>query len=86
MCPTERNALKDFFDLSKGQEWTESKNWNDEFGSYCTWWGITCDATNMTTIVLNLTNNGLSGKLSGSIGNLSSLKVLDLSDNEINVS
>ena len=37
-------------------------------------------------IALNLTNNGLSGKLSSHIASLASLAVLDLSDNDIKVS
>ena len=34
---------------------------------------------------LNLTNNGLSGRLSESIGDLTFIKELDLSDNDIKV-
>jgi len=36
-------------------------------------------------IELNLSNNGLSGRLSESIGNLTFIEVLDLSDNDIKV-
>mmetsp|Transcript_27652 Transcript_27652/g.59054 ORF Transcript_27652/g.59054 Transcript_27652/m.59054 type:complete len:303 (+) Transcript_27652:2466-3374(+) len=82
LCPIERNALKELHILTKGQEWTNGANWTNEYSSYCFWQGVTCDAANRTT-VLNLTNNGLSGKLSESIRNLTSLEVLDLSDNDI---
>ena len=34
---------------------------------------------------LDLANNGLSGKLTAKIANLSSLEILDLSDNDIKV-
>ena len=37
-------------------------------------------------IELNLMNNGLSGTLSKSISNLSSLEILELGDNDIKVS
>ena len=83
-CPTDRNALKEFYDLTKGQEWTESANWTDEYISHCSWQGVVCDADKTT--MLNLANNGLSGKLSERIGSLSLLNVLDLSDNDIKVS
>ncbi len=83
LCPIERNALNDFYYLSKGAEWTNSTNWEDEYTSYCNWKGVTCENDRVTK--LNLTNNGLSGRLSESIGNLTSIKVLDLSDNDIKV-
>ncbi len=83
LCPIERNALGEFYISSKGAEWTDSTNWLNECGNYCDWHGVTCDEGHMTN--LNLTNNGLSGRLSGSIGKLASIKVLDLSDNDIKV-
>ena len=83
LCPTERNALKEFFDVSKGGEWTDSTNWTDPYMSHCFWRGVDC----MESIVtgLDLANNGLSGKLTVKIANLSSLEILDLSDNDIKV-
>ena len=81
--PIERNALNDFYYLSKGAEWTNSTNWVDEYTSYCNWKGVTCENDRVTK--LNLTNNGLSGRLSESIGNLTSIIVLDLSDNDMKV-
>ena len=83
-CPIERNALKDFYDSSKGGEWTDSTNWTNSYMSHCNWHGIKCNEG--TTINIMLPNNGLTGTLSKSIANLSSLKVLDLSDNDIKVS
>jgi len=84
LCPTERNALKEFFDVSKGGEWTDSTNWTDPYMSHCFWRGISCVESIVTE--LDLANNGLSGKLTAKIANLSSLVVLDLSDNDIKVS
>ena len=84
LCPTERKALKEFYDLAKGREWTNSKNWKAEYVSCCNWTGVVCDASGKVE-VLNLTNNGLSGKLSATVGDLRGLKVLDLSDNDIKV-
>eukprot|EP00985_Skeletonema_marinoi_P008780 scaffold4015_cov200-Skeletonema_marinoi.AAC.11 len=82
-CPIERNALSDFYDSAKGAEWTDRTNWlgGDEYTSYCDWKGVTCKKNRVTE--LNLSNNGLSGRLSESIGNLTFIEVLDLSDNDI---
>lgn len=90
LCPSERNALKSFFDQSKGGEWTDSSTilienevkWLDEYESHCNWLGITCNSESHV-IRLDLPNNGLSGRLSESLGDLKSLQAIDLSDNDI---
>ena len=84
-CPLERNALSDFYDSAKGGEWTDGTNWKDEYASFCDWKGVTCDDGKNHVTKLNLTNNGLSGRLSESIGDLTFIKELDLSDNDIKV-
>eukprot|EP00984_Skeletonema_dohrnii_P027847 scaffold17539_cov76-Skeletonema_dohrnii-CCMP3373.AAC.2 len=83
-CPfaVERNALSDFYDSAKGAEWTDRTKWLGEYTSYCDWKGVTCNNMNHVT-ELNLSNNGLSGRLSESIGNLSLIEVMDLSDNDM---
>jgi len=83
LCPLERNALSDFYDSAKGAEWTDGSLWLDEYASYCDWKGVTCEKNQVTQ--LNLINNGLSGRLSDSIGHLTFIKVMDLSDNDIKV-
>ena len=83
LCPIERNALSDFYDTAKGGEWTDRTNWKDEYESCCNWHGVVCENDRVTK--LDLRNNGLSGRLSESIGNLTALEVLDLSDNDIKV-
>jgi len=87
-CPIERNALKNFYDSSKGGEWTVSTNWVDPYISHCQWYGVECkeDTNKGITVTLELPTNGLSGTLSKSIANLTLLEVLDLSDNDIKVS
>ena len=84
LCPTERNALRDFYYSTKGGEWTDSTNWTDPYMSHCFWRGVDCMESIVTE--LDLANNGLSGKLTAQIASLASLKVLDLSDNDIKVS
>ena len=84
LCPPERNALNDFFDEAKGAEWTDGSQWLDEYG-LCDWYGVTCDDNTKHVTKLKLTTNGLSGKLSTSIGTLTYLKELDLSNNDMKV-
>ena len=83
LCPAERTALSTFYEAAKGREWTENTNWLSQYDSHCDWYGVTC--TGVSVIELNLTSNGLSGKLSKYIANLTRLTVLDLSDNDMKV-
>eukprot|EP00584_Thalassiosira_punctigera_P022656 CAMPEP_0172573310 /NCGR_PEP_ID=MMETSP1067-20121228/136119_1 /TAXON_ID=265564 ORGANISM="Thalassiosira punctigera, Strain Tpunct2005C2" /NCGR_SAMPLE_ID=MMETSP1067 /ASSEMBLY_ACC=CAM_ASM_000444 /LENGTH=1416 /DNA_ID=CAMNT_0013365909 /DNA_START=302 /DNA_END=4550 /DNA_ORIENTATION=- len=80
MCPPERNALKEFYESAKGQDWTNSTMWMDPYESFCKWHGVTCSKTNHT-VEVNLTNNALSGTLSEHIADLTHLMILDLADN-----
>jgi hypothetical protein len=84
LCPPQRNALNDFFDEAKGGDWLNASGWEDEHSSYCSWNGVTCDETDQVT-KLKLSTNGLSGKLSRSIADLTSLEELDLSNNDMKV-
>jgi Leucine-rich repeat (LRR) protein len=79
----EWNALRDFFKSTRGQAWTNRSKWLNNSISYCDWKGVTCKDNHVTQ--LDLTNNGLSGTLSKSIGNLTYIEKLDLSDNDIKV-
>jgi Leucine-rich repeat (LRR) protein len=85
LCPIERNALSGFYDSAKGPEWTDGSLWLDEYASCCDWKGVTCDDDKSHVTKLQLSNNGLSGRLSESIGNLTFIDVLDLSDNDMKV-
>ena len=84
-CPLERKALSEFYDSAKGGEWTNGTKWKDEYASFCYWKGVICNNGRDHVTKLNLTNNGLSGRLSESIGDLTFIKELDLSDNDIKV-
>eukprot|EP00985_Skeletonema_marinoi_P021635 scaffold13377_cov117-Skeletonema_marinoi.AAC.6 len=85
LCPPDRNVLSDFYDSAKGAEWTDGSLWLDEYASCCDWKGVACDDMNHVT-KLSLSNNGLSGRLSKSIGNLTFMTEMDLSDNDIKAS
>ena len=82
MCPRERNTLKEIYDAAKGNEWTVDSGWTSAYDSHCDWFGVQCN-NDQQVIKLELHSNGLSGVLSESIGNLSLLEALDLSDNDI---
>ena len=84
MCPLERNALKDFYEAAKGQDWANSADWMDPYESVCSWFGVTCKENRV--VELNLIGNGLAGKLSEKVADLKFLEVLDLSDNDMRVS
>ena len=84
LCPPQRNALNDFFDEAKGGDWLNASLWQDEYAGYCSWNGVSCDETDQVT-KLKLSTNGLSGKLSKSIADLTSLEELDLSNNDMKV-
>mmetsp|Transcript_3099 Transcript_3099/g.5688 ORF Transcript_3099/g.5688 Transcript_3099/m.5688 type:complete len:2005 (+) Transcript_3099:213-6227(+) len=81
-CPTERNILNEFYDFTKGGEWTESTYWNTPYTPHCQWLGVTCNDDG-AVIGINLTSNGLSGKLTPRISEFHSLRVLELGDNDI---
>jgi len=80
MCPVERNALKMFYDSTKGSEWTDNEKWLSEYTDHCNWYGIECNTEGDVTHI-NLSNNGLLGKLTTDISSLPYLEVLDVSDN-----
>ncbi|KAK4835757.1 hypothetical protein QYF36_014144 [Acer negundo] len=57
-------------------------SWNDS-GHFCQWKGITCSRRHKRVTILDLSLRGLHGSLSPYIGNLSFLRELILSDNNI---
>ncbi|CAL4977869.1 unnamed protein product [Urochloa decumbens] len=59
-----------------------SWNGSSSSGEFCSWEGVTCGARHRRRVVaLRLPSHGLAGVLSPAIGNLSFLRVLDLSYN-----
>ena len=84
VCPPERIVLNDFYEWAKGGEWTISDDWAASQNNHCHWFGVTCN-NGLVVTEINLMNNELSDKLNSRISELSSLEVLDLSDNDIKV-
>jgi hypothetical protein len=74
----ECQALFDLYTSAGGPEWTHQDNWLLST-TPCTWYGVLCN--NGHVILLDLRNNGLSGSLPASLGNLTALVSLGLSGN-----
>ncbi len=56
----------------------------DPYTSHCEWYGIECNEAN-NSVKLELQSNGLSGVLTPRIGDLRSLEILNLNNNNIKV-
>ncbi|KAI3828099.1 hypothetical protein L1987_02196 [Smallanthus sonchifolius] len=56
-------------------------SWNDSNTNFCQWQGVTCNPFHQRVTLLNLTSQGISGRLSPFIGNLSFLKVIHFQNN-----
>ncbi|KAL6330185.1 hypothetical protein AAG906_040106 [Vitis piasezkii] len=60
-------------------------NWSTK-SSYCSWYGISCNAPQQRVSAINLSNMGLQGTIVPQVGNLSFLVSLDLSNNYFHAS
>jgi len=75
-------ALLDFKQGITSDPYGAMSNWTMD-SHFCRWNGITCTWTRgqWRVLLLTLAGKGLSGQISSSLGNLSYLNYLDLSDN-----
>ncbi|KAF8090414.1 hypothetical protein N665_0477s0019 [Sinapis alba] len=76
--PSDLSALREFAGALKNKSVTES--WFKD-SSCCQWEGVFCQGTDVTKLVLS--GKGLEGVMSGSLGELSELRLLDLSHNQL---
>jgi Leucine-rich repeat (LRR) protein len=79
----ERNALKAIYNGTGGGHWLNRAAWLGAAGSECDWAGVRCNTARTTVTGLDLSDNGLTGKLPASLGNLANLQSLDLGGNSI---
>ncbi|CAH8361841.1 unnamed protein product [Eruca vesicaria subsp. sativa] len=77
--PTDLSALREFAGALKNRSVTESLF---NHSSCCEWGGVVCDVSGRVTKLV-LSEKGLEGVVSGSLGELSELRLLDLSHNHL---
>jgi Leucine-rich repeat (LRR) protein len=80
---SQRQALIDLYGSTQGSGWKIKTNWMEPAGTECTWFGVTCDASQSGVVAINLSFNQLTGFVPASIGNLKQLQRLELNVNEI---
>ncbi|KAI2512840.1 hypothetical protein MHU86_1629 [Fragilaria crotonensis] len=84
----ERSILFQIYRTLDGNKWIHRDNWLEDDRSICSWYGVHCatgtnDAGSETVVRLELPSNGLKGTIPSVVYHLSSLKVLDVRGNEI---
>ena len=76
---TDVEALKSLFDGTDGASWTDSGGWLGDVGVDA-WYGVTSDSLGHVT-ELDLSRNGLAGRLPGSLGALVHMTEFRIADN-----
>ena len=71
---TDEAVRRALYTAAHGDKWLVNYNWLSN-QSHCTWFGVSCNSEGRV-VGLSLTNNGLSGSLHSSIGQLSALSNL----------
>ncbi len=74
-------ALKSLFEAAGGTNWSESGGWLGD-GALETWYGVTADSLGHVT-QLDLTRNGLTGRLPRDLGDLAQMTHLRIGDNAL---
>ena len=74
-------ALKQLYQTAGGTDWTESRGWPGE-GAVEEWHGVTADSLGRVT-ALDLSRNGLAGRLTGQLGVLARMTTLRIGNNAL---
>jgi hypothetical protein len=90
VSPEERAALVALYRTMGGVNWAHQNRWLEPPGSECAWYGVICgrgisreQAGTLTVVDLELTDNGLRGKLPSELSALKGLKRLVLRSNAV---
>lgn len=78
---SECKALEKLFQSTQGNNWSNKSGWLQYGVNPCTWYGVSCNGSNV--ISLNLNSNNLNGNLPSVIGNLTKLELLNLNFNNL---
>ena len=79
---TDQLALHKFKELIANDPHKTLSSWNDSI-HFCNWHGVTCSHQHQRVWALNLQGYSLHGSISPYVGNLSFLKLVNLSDNNL---
>ena len=79
---TDRAALVALYNATDGDNWTDNSNWLSADTPIGEWYGVTTDENGRVT-VLNMHIKRLSGEIPLELGNLASLKKLELFTNQL---
>ncbi len=84
---SQRQALRDLYQATDGNQWHRRVGWMGAEGTECRWQGVTCEESGETVIGLDLAGNGLAGTLPASLAALTDLQPghLDLCHNALDV-
>ncbi|MEM1245883.1 MAG: Calx-beta domain-containing protein [Acidobacteriota bacterium] len=77
---TQRDILQQLYDSTSGPQWNRQSDWLTA-ASECDWQGVECDGGLITE--LRLAQNNMQGSLPGSLADLSSLRILRVSENQL---
>lgn len=77
---SECEALVAFYNSTSGANWSNNTGWLNT-STPCSWYGVGCEAGHVTR--LTLTFNNLSGGIAAELGNLTSLRDIDLYGNRL---
>jgi Leucine-rich repeat (LRR) protein len=83
------DILRDFFKTAGGQGWKDSSGWLSQSTPVCEWFGISCETNadlEEEVTEISLPSNSVSGRVPAIVLHLTSLRVLNVSGNPIDMS
>lgn len=80
---SERQALLEFYQATRGDQWKLKRGWNGAAGTECDWYGIDCDRRQTHVVKIDLAGNKLRGFLPASLTNLTRLQTFLVDGNRL---
>ncbi|MCY4128634.1 MAG: hypothetical protein OXG15_05245 [Gammaproteobacteria bacterium] len=79
---TDRSLLERLFEDTNGESWANTNGWGEDEVALERWYGIDTDALGRV-VSMDLSSNGLEGKIPLDLGYLTQLRSLNLEDNQL---